>query len=79
MDTKVCTGKCGLKKSIDKFSKDNSKQDGIYNQCKDCVSEYCKQRYLEKKESIDSIKTEDFYFLYKDILHSENWNIVFTI
>ena len=47
MKTKKCT-KCGIKKSLNNFSKNKSKKDGLDSWCKDCDKEY---RELNKDKS----------------------------
>lgn len=42
---KICT-KCKEEKSLDNFSKDQSKKDGLLSKCKSCFNLY----YIEKQE-----------------------------
>jgi hypothetical protein len=53
METKACT-KCGIVKTLDKFSKCSSAKDGKNYQCKDCVNEYQRNRNLrpENREKL---------------------------
>jgi hypothetical protein len=54
---KTCS-KCKLIKTIDSFTKDKTKKDGVRSQCKNCVSIYSKQFCLENKEKIKQRKAE---------------------
>lgn len=47
--TKICSS-CKTEKTLDNFSKDKNRKDGIYTQCKTCVSEYWKHYYKENHE-----------------------------
>ena len=55
MGTKMCR-KCFEEKSIDNFTKDKKRKDGLDNCCRDCK----KQRYIDNKESI-SINKKQYY------------------
>lgn len=57
MEGKVCS-KCGVWKPIEGFSKRKASKDGRVSQCKECMSEYQKQRYSEKhpKETREGMK-----------------------
>lgn len=47
---KKCT-RCKEDKSLDSFSKNKSKSDGLCNVCKECNRAYNKQHYLNNKET----------------------------
>jgi hypothetical protein len=46
---KTCT-KCSRRKSLDEFSKDCTKQDGLTSACKKCHADYIKNRILTKTQ-----------------------------
>lgn len=46
---KKCT-KCGLEKPSSYFSKDKSRKDGFYPQCKSCTNKYKRKLYKETKD-----------------------------
>jgi 5-methylcytosine-specific restriction endonuclease McrA len=50
-ETKIC-GKCKQEKSINNFQKDGKNHDGVQSACKQCVSEYTSERYLQKQNYI---------------------------
>ena len=57
MEIKICS-KCGRELPIDQFVwRDKSKGTRRAN-CKECHSNYMKQRYQEKKKEIQSLKTQ---------------------
>lgn len=51
MGTKICY-KCKIEKSIDKFSQNISKRDGLSSECKKCVFLYKRKYYRKNKENI---------------------------
>ena len=48
METKVCK-KCGRELPIEKFFKDPKNAYGLKGNCKDCISEYQRERKLKMK------------------------------
>ena len=57
METKICT-KCGKKLPVDQFNWRNKAKGTRRSECKFCHSSYMKQKYQEKKEEIQEIKSE---------------------
>ncbi len=51
METKICN-KCDKEKSINKFSKDKYKKDGLLTICKECISEYKKIYYKRNTKKV---------------------------
>lgn len=56
METKKCT-KCGRELPIDKFNWRNKAKGTRRADCKDCHNSYMKQKYQEKRQEIQDIKT----------------------
>ena len=50
-DTKICSH-CKVEKSVEEFSKDNSREDKLRYWCKDCESAHHKEYYEQHKEEI---------------------------
>lgn len=48
---KKCS-KCKIEKSINDFSKDKNKKDGLQHRCKDCNKDYFKKYYINNKEHL---------------------------
>lgn len=57
METKVCT-KCGKELPIDQFNWRNKTAGTRRSECKFCHSAYMKQKYQEKKEIIQELKSQ---------------------
>ena len=57
METKICT-KCGKELSIDEFNWRDKQKGTRRSECKYCHSGYMKQKYQEKKEIIQSLKSQ---------------------
>lgn len=57
METKICT-KCGKELPIDQFNWRNKAKGTRRSECKFCHSSYMKQKYQEKKEEVQEIKSE---------------------
>lgn len=49
MTTKLCT-KCNTTKSVEEFSKNKARKDGLASMCKHCWKEYYKDYYQGSKE-----------------------------
>lgn len=56
METKICT-KCGRELPIDQYYWRDKKAGKRRSECKDCHNGYVKQKYQERKESIDDLKS----------------------
>ena len=56
METKVCT-KCGRELPIDQYYWRDKKAGKRRSECKDCHNGYVKQKYQERKENIDDLKS----------------------
>ena len=56
METKVCS-KCGRELPIDQFNWRNKSKGTRRADCKECHSGYMKQKYQEKKQEINEIKS----------------------
>lgn len=56
METKICT-KCGRELSIDQYYWRDKKAGKRRSECKDCHNKYVKQKYQERKENIDDLKS----------------------
>lgn len=82
---KICC-ECKKNLSLEFYSKDKNKKDGLNNRCKECCSIRNKKRYQEKKEIIKQ-QTSKYYYDNKDILlekqkiiskkfreHNPNWS-----
>lgn len=52
--TKVCT-KCAKELPVICFAVDAKNLDGLQGQCRDCLSDYNKQRYKEKEKPTKTI------------------------
>jgi hypothetical protein len=48
---KICK-KCNIEKNLSDFDRNKGMLDGYINTCKVCVSLYCKDRYINKKDDI---------------------------
>lgn len=57
MDTKVCT-KCGKEFPIEEFNWRDKKKGTRRSECKYCHCNYMKQKYQEKKQIIQEMKSE---------------------
>ena len=57
METKVCT-KCGRELPLDHFNWRNKATGSRRADCKECHSGYMKQKYQEKKEIIQELKSK---------------------
>ena len=57
METKICT-KCGKTLPVDQFNWRNKAKGTRRSECKFCHSSYMKQKYQEKKEEVQEIKSE---------------------
>ena len=57
MDTKVCT-KCGIEKPLTEFNWRNKNKGTYRSQCKQCHSNYMKQVYKTKRQTVENIKCE---------------------
>lgn len=57
METKVCT-KCGKVLPIDQFNWRNKEKGTRRSECKSCHSGYMKEKYQEKKEIIQELKSQ---------------------
>ena len=63
MTTKVCTD-CRLSLSLDQFSKNNQKKDGLNYRCKTCQKVYFKKHYQNNKQYyIDKAAKQNEKFL----------------
>ena len=49
MKTKVCS-KCGIEKSLNEFSTDNQRKDGLYPQCRLCRKLYQQENKEKRKQ-----------------------------
>lgn len=49
METKICST-CKLSKTIDAFSKNKAKKDGLSYHCKECHTIYIKKHYIQNKK-----------------------------
>ena len=56
METKICT-KCGRELPIDQYYWRDRKAGKRRSECKDCHNGYVKQKYQERKENIDDLKS----------------------
>lgn len=56
METKICT-KCGRELPIDHFYWRDKKAGRRRSECKQCHNGYVKQKYQERKEDIDDLKS----------------------
>ena len=56
METKICT-KCGRELPIDYFYWRDKKAGRRRSECKQCHNGYVKQKYQERKENIDDLKS----------------------
>lgn len=56
METKICT-KCGRELPIDQYYWRDKKAGKRRSECKDCHNGYVKQKYQERKENIDDLKS----------------------
>ena len=56
MKTKICT-KCGRELPIDQYYWKDKKAGKRRSECKDCHNGYVKQKYQERKNSIDDLKS----------------------
>ena len=56
MDTKVCS-KCGKELSIEEFNWRDKKKGTRRSECKYCHSNYMKQKYQDKKQEIQDLKS----------------------
>ncbi len=54
---KKCS-KCNKKKSLNSFSKNRSRKDGLNSSCKDCHSEYLKTHYKSNKATYKTSNTK---------------------
>ena len=57
METKVCT-KCGRELSIDQFNFRDKKKGTRRSECKECHSAYMKQKYQDKKNEVQKLKSQ---------------------
>ena len=57
MDTKICT-KCGKEFPITDFNWRDKQKGTRRSECKYCHCEYMKQKYQEKKQAVQQLKTE---------------------
>lgn len=57
MDTKICT-KCGKELPITDFNWRDKQKGTRRSECKYCHCEYMKQKYQEKKQVVQQLKTE---------------------
>ena len=58
MKTKICT-KCGQELPIDQFNWRDKSKGTRRAECKKCHSEFMKNKYQEKKQLIQNLKTQD--------------------
>lgn len=57
METKICT-KCGKELPIDQFNWRNKAKGTRRSECKFCHSSYMKQKYQEKKNIVQELKSQ---------------------
>jgi len=57
METKICT-KCGRELPIDQFNFRNKAKGTRRSECKECHTAYMKQKYQEKKNEIQELKSQ---------------------
>ncbi len=57
METKVCT-KCGRELPIDQFNFRDKKKGTRRSECKECHSAYMKQKYQDKKNEVQKLKSQ---------------------
>ena len=57
METKICT-KCGRELPLDHFNWRNKAKGTYRADCKECHSGYMKQKYQEKKEVVQELKSK---------------------
>lgn len=57
METKICS-KCGKELPIDQFNWRNKAKGTRRAECKECHSSYMKQKYQEKKNEIQTLKSQ---------------------
>ena len=57
METKICT-KCGKELPIDQFNWRDKKAGTRRSECKYCHSSFMKQKYQEKRQTIEVLKSE---------------------
>ena len=55
--TKICT-KCDRELSIDNFSKDKTRKDGLYSWCKECSSKYIQTYQQTNKEHYNQYRNQ---------------------
>lgn len=57
METKICT-KCGRKLPINQFNFRNKAKGTRRSECKECHTAYMRQKYQEKKDEIQELKSQ---------------------
>ena len=57
METKICT-KCGRELPLDQFNFRNKAKGTRRSECKECHTAYMKQKYQEKKNEIQELKSQ---------------------
>ena len=57
METKICT-KCGKELPIDQFNWRDKKAGTRRSECKFCHSNFMKQKYQEKRQAIEELKSQ---------------------
>lgn len=56
MNTKICT-KCGKEKPLSDFNWRDKNKGTLRSECKECHTLYMKQKYQEKKDAVQNIKS----------------------
>lgn len=70
MGTKQCT-KCKKIKPLSEFHRNIESKDGFVSQCKDCISEYQSNYYLEHREEI-LVSTKEYKTTYPEKVADSN-------